>query len=128
MYDIFAWSYANPNIPGVIYANTLLPGPTGYDLLDQAFEKLRDTFERSKLSVLWSLRYAQRCPSAGDSEKVDVPKDGGIIAFAESNVDLAFDDAVLEDVKRAWTCITGETSGFMQFEDRETGAYDDGDG
>ena len=114
------------NIPGVIYASTLLPGPAGYDLLDRALEKLSGTFEEPKPSILWSLRYAQHCPSSDASKATDVAKEGGIITFAESSVDLAFDDGVLEDVRRAWTNITGETNGFMQFEDRETG-YDDGD-
>lgn len=114
------------NIPGAIYASTLLPGPAGYGLLDRALEKLSGTFEEPKPIILWSLRYAQHYPSSDASKATDVAKDGGIINFAESSVDLAFDDGVLEDVRRAWTNITGETNGFMQFEDRETG-YNDGD-
>ena len=49
------------------------------------------------------------------------------IIFPESSVDLAFDDSILKDVKDAWEQISGETEGFMQFDDREVGAYDDED-
>ena len=110
----------------MVYASTLLPGPEGYGLLDQALKKFLQTVEEPQLNILWSLRYTQRCPTGG-SKTTKMPKEGGIITFAESSVDLAFDDGVLEDVKRAWTDITGEASGFMQFEDRGTGTYEDDD-
>lgn len=114
----------------MIYASTLLPGPEGYELLDQALVKFSDTFEEPKPSILWSLHYAQRCPWTDDSNDGKAScfaRASGIVTFAESTVDLAFDDGVLKDVERAWTSITGETSGFMQFEERGTGAYDDDD-
>ncbi|MCJ1248253.1 Rab proteins geranylgeranyltransferase component A [Trapelia coarctata] len=111
----------------VIYASTLCAGPQGYELLDRALEKLLDTIEEPEPSILWSLRYAQRCPSTDHRTTTELPKEGGMITFAETTIDLAFDDGVLQDVKRAWTNITGETTGFMQFENRGPGIDDDED-
>jgi len=45
--------------------------------------------------------------------------------LGDTGVDLAFDDVVLQDVRRSWQMIVGEEDGFLQFEDREVGAYDD---
>ena len=59
---------------------------------------------------------------------MDGKASSGIITFGRPSVALAFDDILLTEVKEAWSRITGNADGFMQFEDRDDGAYDeDGD-
>ena len=50
------------------------------------------------------------------------------MTFSESSTDLAFDDSVLRQVRRAWQIVTSKTNGFMEFEDREVGEYDEDGG
>lgn len=120
--------YANGNFPGVVYGSTLLAGSTGYEVLRLALEKLRDSFDEARPNILWSLFYAQHCnPPLKDGETIETSTEDSVMTFPEHTVDLAFDDGVLEDVKKAWATITGYTSGFMQFDDREVGAYEDED-
>ena len=47
------------------------------------------------------------------------------IQFSEASTDLAFDDLVLREVRKAWQQVTGKVNGFMEFEDREAGEYED---
>ena len=80
--------------------------------------------EEATPEILWTLEYMQPSPAESSPNPSSDAADN-IIVFAESNVDLAFDDAILREVRSAWQKITGETDGFMAFEDREVGAYDD---
>ena len=78
--------------------------------------------------VLWSLSYAQ----TEDTKAEDIEEEGPFvensqIRFSEASTDLAFDDLVLREVRKVWQQVTGKTNGFMEFEDREAGEYDEDD-
>ena len=113
---------------GVIYATTLESGSSGFELLDLAIQKFFMTFEdRERPSTLWRLQYSQHQPRQEHESESNVDINDGVISFAESGTDLAFDDSILATVREVWTKISDGTEGFMQFEDRELGAYDDED-
>ena len=78
--------------------------------------------------TLWSLSYSQKqSPRMSDvDEELDIS--GQRMTFSDSSTDLVFDDSVLRQVRRAWQVVTGKTNGFMEFEDREVGEYDEDDG
>ena len=61
-------------------------------------------------------------PSQGDTGPEITDRN---VLFSKSSADLAFDDSVLREVRTAWQHITGNDSGFMEFEDREVGEYDE---
>lgn len=71
--------------------------------------------------------YSQTGLDSKDSSQEDLGPsvDDQTITFSDSSVDLAFDDSVVREVRRAWQHVTGNTNGFMEFEDREVGEYDD---
>ena len=72
--------------------------------------------------VLWSLKYQQR---SSKSQQSTVVQDGTILLPALSQ-NLALDDSVMDEVKSAWSKITGEPQEvFMQFDAREV--FDDDD-
>ena len=80
--------------------------------------------------ILWELSFDQLNSPSSDLDRptdVSVESIEKTFLFPTSNTDLAFDDSVLRDVRSAWQSISGDTDGFMQFEDREVGAYDDED-
>ena len=84
--------------------------------------------EGSTPKVLWSLSYSQHAPSLErlSSQEDEDPKiTDRTISFSQPSTDLAFDDRVLREVRRAWQQISGNAEGFMEFEDREVGEYDD---
>ncbi|KAL6710670.1 Rab proteins geranylgeranyltransferase component A [Coniothyrium glycines] len=107
----------------ILYASTLLRGEAGQDLLQQAVAAFLSTLDITPTpSILWSVNYQQQ-PSSG-SEELPVSADGHTLRFPPPSLDLAFDDAVLDNVRDVWQRIVGEDSGeFLVFQDRE--AYDD---
>ncbi|MCJ1284844.1 Rab proteins geranylgeranyltransferase component A [Xylographa opegraphella] len=108
----------------VIYASTL--GSDAFDLLDIAIQKFFMTFaEEERPSTLWKLQYSQQQPHQEHESQPKIDINDGINSFPESGTDLAFDDSTLATVREAWNKISGDTEGYMQFEDREIGAYDD---
>ncbi|MCJ1403623.1 Rab proteins geranylgeranyltransferase component A [Xylographa trunciseda] len=112
----------------VIYASTMKSGSEDYELLDIATQKFFMTFAKEERpSVIWRLQYSQHQPDEEHESKPRVSIGNGVISFTESSTDLAFDDNILASVREAWNKITGDTEGFMQFKDRELGAYDDED-
>ncbi|MCJ1396424.1 Rab proteins geranylgeranyltransferase component A [Xylographa bjoerkii] len=120
----------------VIYASTLESGSAGFELLEIAIQKFFMTFaEEGRPSTLWRLQYSQHQLPQEPGSRPKVTINDGVISFTESSTDLAFDDSMLADVREVWNNINGETEGslqldaesFMQFDDREVGAYDDED-
>ena len=119
---------ANQYSIGVIYASTLQSGPQGFELLELAMQNFFMALaEEKRPTVLWKLQYSQRQPAQEYESRPKVTINDGVISFAESSTDLAFDDSILIDVREAWNKISSDAAGFMQFEDREVGAYDDED-
>ena len=110
---------------GVLYASTSLGGQKGFELLQIAVDGLLSAVDATPApSVLWSANYQQR-PSSG-TESLPTDTDSNIIRFPVPTMDLAFDDAVLDNVKDVWQTIAGEDAGeFLVFQDRE--AYDEDD-
>jgi hypothetical protein len=112
-------------VTGVLYASTALGGQKGFELLRIAVDGLLSAVDVTPApSVLWSASYQQR-PSSG-TELLPTNTDTNIIRFPVPTMDLAFDDAVLDNVKDVWQKILGEAAGeFLVFQDRE--AYDEDD-
>jgi len=112
---------------GVLYASTSLKGDAGFSLLNQAITSLLAVVqEGTKPVVLYSMQYEQRSPSSrsftpGSANRSwRSQKDTHIITFPPVPLDLAFDDSVLENVRKAWEKIMGaEAKDLMVFEDRE---------
>ena len=78
--------------------------------------------------VLWTLRYSQSTHELIDGARPGIAAHVGsdqILKISEPSVDLAFDDTVLREVRHVWQRISGQEDGFMHFEDREVGAFDD---
>jgi len=96
----------------VIYATT----SGNQVLISVAITELLQTVdEASRGQVLWNLQYQQSLESSSSSNF----DDGKTISLAESSIDLAFDENILESVKAAWQKITGgEERDFLMFEDR----------
>ena len=83
------------------------------------------------MEVLWELFFDQLSSPTRDSELTTelstAQSVGKTFLFPPSSTDLAFDDSVLQRVRLAWQSVSGNVGGFMQFEDREVGAYEDED-
>ena len=95
-------------------------------MLDLAIQRFLDSIkEDPKPLVLWSLKYTQLYQPSDVGLGESVGNNGGILKFPDSSPDLAFEDSIFENVRTAWQRISGQTDGFMNFDDREVGAYDD---
>jgi hypothetical protein len=82
-----------------------LPGSKGQSLMEEASTDLAFTDAEGTPTVLWSLRYTQLglpC-GAGYSEgnPFTSPISDRIICFQPSNLDIAFDDGMIDAVKAA---------------------------
>lgn len=115
---------------GVVYASSEASKETGQEWLQKALDALLTSYREDTSEILWSLSYNE----SGDDMTVASPstepvlwrnEDDKALVFPNVLADLAFDDRVLYHVKKAWEAISGESEGFMQFQDRE--AYDDND-
>ncbi|PQE07218.1 rab s geranylgeranyltransferase component A protein [Rutstroemia sp. NJR-2017a BVV2] len=95
----------------VLYATTLLPNSSdtevGKAILNKVLSTFLNTFENTEAELLYSVYYEQH----GTKEQLD----------------LAFNDGVIEDVEAEWRRIVGEDeeSPFMVFEERNTMGDDD---
>lgn len=107
---------------GILYASTLLSSDKGFELLQKAVNALLEAVDVSpQPDVLWSVKYRQRASSGTDILSAD---NGRVLTFPPPSMDLAFDDAILHNVKEVWRKIMGEAgSDFLVFQDREL--YDD---
>ena len=84
--------------------------------------------EEQKPHTLWHLQYSQLLTQQDSTKLSKGTTSSGIFTFGRPSVDLAFDNSQLTEVKEAWSSITGNADGFMQFGDRNDGAHDeDGD-
>ena len=117
---------------GVIYSSVYLPFTLGQSILESTTQKLLGAVgEEPRPDVLWSLRYSQQKSSVEDyirhvgEVKPLIPSN--VLLLSEPSTDLVFDDRILECVRTTWQKVTGESEGFMHFQDREIGAYDDDD-
>ncbi len=86
--------------------------------------------EQQNTRVLWELRYTEQHtnPLYIKPRTNSNPKNGlerRILICPDTSAPLVFDDSILECIQSAWRNISGEKEGFMVFEDREAGAYDD---
>ena len=112
------------SITGVIYGSVFLPEPQGAEVIRRAAQALLACIpEAPKADVLWSLEYLQRISPYADGLEFEDPVN--VLDFPDRGFDLAFEDETLADVRNKWQRISGQLDGFMQFEDRESGAYDD---
>ena len=108
--------HANNSSIGVVYLSTLST-PTSRILLEKALSSESPT-------VRYRLSYEQ---TRGSSTSVNV--DGAVVDLPPLPLDLAFNDAVMGQVRAAWDAVAkgDEPDGsaeYMKFEDRE-GAVDD---
>lgn len=75
--------------------------------------------EQQAPKVLWSLAYQQHLDPWGETSEHGHGSDR-VLEFLPSSLDLVFDDAIIEDVKRIWQKIMGEdATDFLVFEERE---------
>ena len=73
--------------------------------------------EQPAPAVLWSMRYQQQSPGL---EQVAVSERDSIITLPPLSQDLVLENKVIDDVKKAWQSITGNSNDqFLQFEARE---------
>lgn len=107
---------------GILYASASLSSDKGFELLKKAVTALLAAAEVSpQPDVLWSVEYRQRASSGTDILSADKER---VLSFPPPSMDLAFDDAILDNVKEVWRRIVGDTGGdFLVFQDREL--YDD---
>lgn len=116
---------------GVLYASTQAPGSASedsYRLLCLAVQRLLRSLpeEPSTPEVLCELRYGRLAASeSDDSASLAGAGVANVLLFSDPTFELAFDDRVLEQVRNAWEKITGETGGFMLFEERGESGEDD---
>ena len=124
MFDKFVSYVANATL-GILYASTSLNGEEGFQLLSKAVQALLSSVSVTPvLGVLWSIQYEQRSTSSTNSVPFDSKEH--ILNFPPLSLDLAFDDAVLDNVKDVWQKIMGDDAGdFMLFTDREADAGDE---
>ncbi|UNI13816.1 Rab proteins geranylgeranyltransferase component A [Purpureocillium takamizusanense] len=113
-----------PSGQSIVYLSTI-SGPTSKDLLELALSSFLRALspDQDQPKCLYRLSYEQR----GGTGAFDVDKVTGL--FSPHPPHLAFDDALLIPVRKAWDMVMGDSAGdveYMQFEDRE-GAVDDDD-
>jgi hypothetical protein len=76
--------------------------------------------EDPRPEVLWTLEYTQKHADMTPERELGKELGGDhVLAFSNSTGDLAFDDDVIREVQRCWQQITGQSEGFMAFEDRQ---------
>ena len=99
-----------------------MSGRDGSALLQKAVDSLLSAHDFSPSpSILWSVEYQQQASSGSETLPTDTDH---VVRFPPPSMDLAFDDAVLDNVKEVWQKIVGDDAGeFLVFQDREV--YDD---
>ncbi|KAI4155536.1 MAG: hypothetical protein LQ340_000952 [Diploschistes diacapsis] len=114
----------------ILYASIRAVADEGKQWLEMAMATLLSTSAKDgeEIDMLWSLFYSQKAwtneESSYSEDPASEPPDKTVL-LSNPSTDLAFNDSVLREVRRAWQHITGNESGFMEFEDREVGEYDD---
>lgn len=110
-------------LAAILYASVQLPASTGHTRLSSAVQSLLKGLsnEPTEPQILWELQYSHsfhKCANASADQ---------IRYLAQLPPEFLFGDIVIEEVKQAWSAITGQTdtSLFMAFEQREVDADDD---
>ncbi|KAK2745522.1 Rab proteins geranylgeranyltransferase component A [Myotisia sp. PD_48] len=110
----------------VIYGYVSVSMDIGRGALEQAVTNvLTSTDPRAK--VIWSVSFSQ---SGQLNEKVTPPSnaissinidgaDGRVFSFPIPNLDLAFDDDVIEQVRHVWDAVLSTEADFLVFKDQE---------
>ena len=83
--------------------------------------------EQESPKCLWTLFYSQKTAvkqSSSSNEDSGPEISDNTITLSDLSTDLAFDDAVIREVRKAWQHVSGKEMGFMHFEDREAGEYE----
>lgn len=113
---------------GVIYGSTLRSSEEGYSAIQAATKQLLTSVD-SQAEVIYSLRYTQLGSLENDaSASLTTEECDRIFSFPAPCLDLAFDDTMIEQVKRVWKTIMGPDANedeFLVFEDREGTAEDE---
>ena len=89
---------------------------------------LAATTEQERPKSLWTLFYSQKAygtPASSFNEDSRHQPSDNLITLSDLSTDLAFDDAVIREVRKAWQHVSGKERGFMDFEDREKREYED---
>lgn len=95
-------------------------------MIEAAVQKLLQSAADPNTKVLWSLCYTQLGRGASHNADLSCPSKS-VICLPPVSLDLAFDDSLIDTVKKAWELIMGEKAAqheFMKFEDRE-GVYEE---
>lgn len=113
---------------GVIYGSTLRPSEEGYSAIQAATKQLLASVD-PQAEIIYSLRYTQLGSLENDaSASLSTEGCDRIFSFPAPCLDLAFDDIMIEQVKRVWKTIMGPDANedeFLVFEDREGKAEDE---
>ncbi|KAI9817530.1 MAG: Rab proteins geranylgeranyltransferase component A [Pycnora praestabilis] len=119
---------------GVLYASTNANTHDGHAQLNEAVACLLESIEQTPIpKVIWSLHYTQTSSSSissafnrtTPSSTSPPPAEDSypnVLRFPSPSLDLAFDDAILQEVKDVWEKIVADDEDkgeFMVFEDRE---------
>jgi Rab proteins geranylgeranyltransferase component A len=102
---------------GVVYASMkAAPGVEMNDLQAAVDALMSSSDFEDGTKVAWNLSYTSRSLS----RREHVPNDN-VSTFGSYPYDLAFDDSILEDVKKVWSAVMGSDaadSEFLRFEER----------
>lgn len=94
-------------------------------MIENAIHKLLQSTADPDATVLWSLRYTQlgQISAHADAQPPSLTRlANDTVCFPPPNLDLAFDDSLIDVVKEAWRLVMGheaKDSEFMEFGDRE---------
>lgn len=91
--------------------------------MSNAVLKLLAIYQSASDKLLWSLHFKQLRPVSDEQMLSSGPK--GVHLLDDTSTDLAFSDEMLQEVRTKWQDVSDGLNGFMDFEDREVGAYDD---
>lgn len=103
-----------------------------FNMLDAAVESLLHSVgEGTKPEVLWTMRFVQAVPQQAPDSVTSAGREAAgenVITLRPMPSDAVLEDQVVEDVKKAWQRITGESEeAFMRFDAREGGDEDEED-
>ncbi|KAF3491391.1 uncharacterized protein GIQ15_00908 [Arthroderma uncinatum] len=112
-----------PTSQCIIYGYVLLPADEGRTMLESAVDNLLKSTD-ANAKIIWSANFTQL--GRLEDEKVADNELKGIhdqtFVFPAPELDLAFEDGLIDQVKEVWKAILGseaDESGFLKFDDRE---------
>ncbi|OAL73733.1 rab geranylgeranyl transferase escort protein [Trichophyton violaceum] len=107
----------------IIYGYVLLPAERGKVVLENAVDNFLKSVD-SKATVIWGAHFTQLgCleREVAVNENIKGSHDN-VFSFPAPALDLAFDDALIDQVKQVWKAIMGDEAdenNFLKFDDRE---------